>query len=286
VNAELHQLRERCDAFDTLGDALRTLDGWLSYRAMALRDQLHESARQDPTRPSSLERVCTALIDRDEALRQARSDLEKMRTLAANWEAGVAGVRNENRGLRSSLEGAQAQQCQGEEQACVLKQRAKEADDLKAALDAKVAALAVSEDQLLRERTARQGAEGRLQQEQDALADARSALERERVAREAAQKSLEDRNTEFSKLEGELMVLSITSASQEMALQEQGKTLKGLERAVEAERRALEVERKQVEGEPLFDSCFVGFLFGGLHPFLTSSSPDNFRLAHRAGACG
>jgi hypothetical protein len=39
---------------------------------MALRDQLHESVRQDPTHPSSLERVCTALIDRDEALRQAR----------------------------------------------------------------------------------------------------------------------------------------------------------------------------------------------------------------------
>jgi chromosome segregation ATPase len=211
---------------------------------MALHDQLHESARQDPARPSSLERVCTALIDRDEALRQARSDLEKMRTLAANWEAEVAGVRNENRGLRSSLEGAQAQQRQAEEQARALKQRAKEADDMKAALDAKVAALAVCEDQLLRERTARQGAEGRLQQEQAALADARSALEQERVAREAAQKSLEDRNTEFSKLEGELMVLSITSASQEMTLQEQGETLKGLERAVEAERRALEAPSK------------------------------------------
>jgi hypothetical protein len=46
---------------------------------------------------------------------------------------------------------------------------------------------------------------------------------------------------EFSKLEGELMVLSITSASQELALQEQGKTLKGLEQVVEAGRRALEV---------------------------------------------
>jgi predicted nucleic acid-binding Zn-ribbon protein len=213
VNAELHQLWERCDAFDALADALGTPDGWLSYWAMALRDQLHESATQDPARPSSLERVCTDLIDRDEALRQARSDLEKMRTLAANWEAEVAGVRNENWGLRSSLEGAQAQQRQAEEQARALEQRAKEADGLKAALDAKVAALAVSEDQLLRERTARQGGEGRLQQEQAALADARSALEQEHVAREVAQKSLEDRNTEFSKLEGELMVLSITSAS-------------------------------------------------------------------------
>jgi hypothetical protein len=109
VTAELHQLRERCDAFDVLADALRIPDGWLSYRAMALRDQLHKSARQDPAHPSILERVCTALIDRDEALRQARADLEKTRTLAANWEAEVASVRSDNRGLHSSLQEAQAQ---------------------------------------------------------------------------------------------------------------------------------------------------------------------------------
>jgi chromosome segregation ATPase len=286
VNAELHQLRERCGAFDALADALRTPDGWLSYRAMALHDQLHESARKDPAHPSSLERVCTALIDRDEALWQARADLEKMRTLAANWEAEVAGIRNDNREPRSSLQGAQAQQSQAEERARALEQRAKEADDLKVALDAKFAALAAAEDQLLQERTARQGAEGRLQQEQAALADARSALERERVACEAAQMSLEDRNTEFSKLEGELMVLSITSASQELALQEQGETLKGLEQAVEAGPCALEVERKQVEGKSLFGSCFTGFLLGGSHPFLTFFLPGNFRLAHRTGARG
>jgi chromosome segregation ATPase len=286
VSAELRQLQERCDAFDALADALRTPDGWLSYRAMALRDQLHESARQDPAHPSTLERVCTALIDRDEALRQARADLEKTRTLAANWEAEVASVRSDNRELPSSLQGEQAQQSQAEERARALEQKAKEADDLKAALDAKVAALAAAEDQLLQERIARQGAEGRLQQEQVALADARSALERERVARVAAQMSLEDRNTEFSKLEGELMVLSITSVSQELALQEQGETLKGLEQAVEAGRRALEVERKQVEGKSLFDSCFAGFPLEGSHPFLTFFLPGNFRLAHRAGARG
>jgi chromosome segregation ATPase len=263
VSAELRQLRERCDAFDALADALRTPDGWLSYRAMALRDQLHESARQDPARPSTLERVCAAFIDRDEALRQARADLERMRTLAANWEAEVAGVRNDNLELHSLLRGTQAQQSQAEERARALEQKAKEADDLKAALDAKVAALAVAEDQLLQERTARQGAEGQLQQERAALADARSALEQERVAREAAQKSLEGRNTEFSKFEGELVVLSITSASQELALQEQSETLKGLEQAVEAERRALEVERKQVEGKSLFNSYFAGFLLEG-----------------------
>jgi chromosome segregation ATPase len=140
VTAELHQLRERCDAFDALADALRTPDGWLSYRAMALRDQLHESARQDLAHPSSLERVCTALIDRDEALQRARADLEKTRTLAANWEAEVASVRSDNRGLRLSLQGAQDQQHQAKERARALEQKAKEADDLRAALDAKVTA--------------------------------------------------------------------------------------------------------------------------------------------------
>jgi hypothetical protein len=132
VNAELHQLWERCGAFDALAGVPRTPDGWLSYRAVALRDELPESTRQDPARRSSLERVCIALIDCDEALWQARSDLEKMPTLVTNWEAEVASVRGVNRGLRSSLE---------------------EADDLKAALDAKVAALAVAEGQLLQERT-------------------------------------------------------------------------------------------------------------------------------------
>jgi hypothetical protein len=46
----------------------------------------------------------------------------------------------------------------------VAEQRAKEADELKATLDAKVAALAIEEGRLLQERTARQRAEGQLQQ--------------------------------------------------------------------------------------------------------------------------
>jgi hypothetical protein len=96
--------------------------------------------------------------------------------------------------------------------------------------------------------------------------------------------SLEDRNTEFSKLEGELMVLSITS--QELALQEKGETIKGLEQAVEAGCRAFEVEMKQVEGKSPFNSCFAGFLLEGSPPFLTSFLSGNFRLAHRAGARG
>jgi chromosome segregation ATPase len=141
-----------------------------------------------------------------------------LRTLATNWVGVVANARGENRELRSSLEGAQAQQRQAEEWACGLEQRAKEADDLKAAHDAKAAALVVAEEQLPQERTARQGAEGRLQQKQAALVDARTALEQERVAREAAQKSLSERDDKLSKAEGEVIMLSITNANQELAL--------------------------------------------------------------------
>jgi hypothetical protein len=89
---------------------------------------------------------------------------------------------------------------------------------------------------------------------------------------------LAERDEKLSKTEGELIVLSTASANQEMALQEQSEAVKRLELAVEAERRALEMERKQVEGEPLFDSCLVGFSVRGLaFPFLISSLSWRFQ---------
>jgi uncharacterized coiled-coil protein SlyX len=109
-------------------------------------------------------------------------------------------------------------------------------------------------------------------------------LERERTAREAAQKSLEERNAEFSKLEGELVVLSITSASQEQFLKKQSDTVVGLQQAIEAERRALEVERKQVEGRSLFVFCFADFPLEDSFLFLISLLLATFRPAHHAGA--
>jgi hypothetical protein len=84
MSAELRQLREQRDAFDALAEALRTRDGWLSYRAVVLRDQLLELEGQAIARPSAIERIRTALIDWDEALRQARGDLERARTVATD----------------------------------------------------------------------------------------------------------------------------------------------------------------------------------------------------------
>jgi hypothetical protein len=51
MSAELCQLREQRDAFNTLAEALGTQDGWLSYRAEALRDQLLEHEGQAMARP-------------------------------------------------------------------------------------------------------------------------------------------------------------------------------------------------------------------------------------------
>jgi hypothetical protein len=45
-------------------------------------------------------------------------------------------------------------------------------------------------------------------------------LEQERTARETVQKSLEERDADVSKLEGELIALSISNADQELSLKE------------------------------------------------------------------
>jgi chromosome segregation ATPase len=257
MSAELRQLREQRDALDALAEALRTRDGWLSYRAAALRDQLLELEGQSTARPSAIERVRTALIDRDEALQQARGDLERARTVATDWEAEVVSIWTQNRQARAALLEAQSQQSRAEERVREAEQRAKEAKELKAALADKVAAVAAAKEQLRQERAARQEAEGQLQRERAALADARSALEREHAALEEAWTSLKEREDEVSKLDGELIALSISNEDQRRTLEEQSATVVCLQQAVEAERRALEVEKKQVEGElPLrFSFC-------------------------------
>jgi chromosome segregation ATPase len=91
-----------------------------------------------------------------------QGDLERKRTVASNWEAEVGTVQADNQEVRAWLRKAQAQQSQAEERARTTEQKAKEANELKATLDAKVAALATAEDQLQQERIARHGAEGQL----------------------------------------------------------------------------------------------------------------------------
>jgi hypothetical protein len=168
----------------------------------------------------------------------------------------VATVQSDNQELRTWLQEAQAQQSRAEERARTTEQKAKEADELKAALDAKVAALAMAEDQLRQERTARQG--GRVAAPAGADHSCRCPVGAQVGARahETAQKSLAEREADVSRLYGELIALSIANADQELSLKEQGATVVSLQQAVEAERRALEVEKKQVEGRSPFRFLF------------------------------
>jgi chromosome segregation ATPase len=155
MSTELRQLQEQRDALDALAEALRTRDGWLSYRAEALRDQLLELEGQPTVRTSAVERVRSALINRDEALQRVREDLERARSVAADWEREVVSVWAERRWDRAELEEARSQRSQAEERAREAEQRAKDAEELKAALAAKAAAVVAAEEQLRQERAAR-----------------------------------------------------------------------------------------------------------------------------------
>jgi hypothetical protein len=73
-----------------------------------LRDHLLELEGQSTEGASAVKKVRTTLIDRDEALRQAREDLERARTVAADWEAEVVSVRAQLQQDRAALKGARS----------------------------------------------------------------------------------------------------------------------------------------------------------------------------------
>jgi hypothetical protein len=62
-----------------------------------------EQEGQTTACPSAIEWIRTSLIDRDEELQQARGDLEKVRTVASDWEAEVSSVRSQNQEVRTWL---------------------------------------------------------------------------------------------------------------------------------------------------------------------------------------
>jgi hypothetical protein len=256
LDAELDWYRGQYNALDALVEALRTQDRWLVYRAEALLNQPLEQDAQAAEDVSAVERLKTALMDRDEALHRAREDLAGARTIVAAWEAEVASARAQLQQDRATLEGTRAWQSRAGE-------KAKEAEGLRTTLADKAAALAVAEEQLRQEQAAHQQAKAQLQQERAALTEARAALEQERLAREealgrlqqeraalkGAQATLKQWEDEASKLNGELVQLSISHEDLRQSLEEQEPTVRDLQREAEEARKALEVEKKQVEGE-------------------------------------
>jgi myosin heavy subunit len=206
--------------------------------------------------------VRTVLVERDDALRRARVDLENARSLASTWEAEVATARAQLQQGRAALQ---------------------EAEGLKAALADKTAALATTEEQLRQERAARQEVESQLQRERAALVEARAALEQERMAREEAlvqlqreraaleevRATLQKKGEEVSRLNGELVQLSISHEDQRQSLEEQGASFLKLQQEAGETRRSLEVEKKHVEGE------FVSFRFSFVDSFFWDPLPTS-----------
>jgi chromosome segregation ATPase len=147
MSSELRQLQEQRDALDVLVEDLRTEDGWLAYRAEALRDQLLELEGRPTEGAFAVEAVRTTLVDWDEALRRARQDLAGAHAVAAEWEAEVVSARAQLQRDCAALKEARAWQSQAEE-------RAKEAEELRAGLDNKAVAVVAAEEQLRKERVA------------------------------------------------------------------------------------------------------------------------------------
>jgi chromosome segregation ATPase len=192
LDADLHWYRGQYEALDALVEALRSPDRWLTYRAEALLDLPPEQGTQAAGGASTVEWVRTALVERDDALRQAHEDLEGARSVATAWEAEVVTAHAQLQRGRAALE---------------------ETEGLKTALADKAVALTAVEEQLRQERAALQEAEGQLQQERDALVEARAALE-------GARATLKQQEDEVSRLNGELVQISISHEDLRQSLEE------------------------------------------------------------------
>jgi hypothetical protein len=276
LDADLQWYRGQNEALDALVEALRPLDRWLAYRAEALLDLPPEQGAQAAEGASVVERVRTALLERDDALCRAREDLEGARSLSSTWEAEVSTVRIQLQQGRVALE---------------------ETEGLKTALVDKAAALTTAEEQLRQDRAARQEAEGQLQRERAALVEARAALEQghvareealgqlhlERAALEEARATLKKQEEEVSRLNGELVQISISHEDQRQSLEEQEASYLKLQREAEETRQSLEVEKKQVKDKFAFArlSLIDSFFWD---PLPTSSLFMAFRPADCSGA--
>jgi hypothetical protein len=80
------------------------------YRAEALLDQPPEQDAHAGGDASAVEKVRTALVERDDTLRRAREDLAGARSVVAAWEDEVASARAQLQQDRATLEGVRAWQ--------------------------------------------------------------------------------------------------------------------------------------------------------------------------------
>jgi hypothetical protein len=139
LRSERDWYRDQYNSLDALVEALRTDNGWLEYRLQIVRDELLNQGAQAATDASAVDKVTSALLERDEALQKVLEDLAAMQAVAAESETGLATARAQHQQDHATLEGARSWQSQAEE-------KAKVAEQLRADLVDKVALLAAMEE--------------------------------------------------------------------------------------------------------------------------------------------
>jgi hypothetical protein len=104
-------------------EALRTDNGWWEYQMRAVQDALLDQRAHTAEGTSAVDRVKAALLERDEALAAANSDLQKARAAldeaqtAAAEETVLTAAQTQLQQDRATLEGARSWQVQSEQRA-------------------------------------------------------------------------------------------------------------------------------------------------------------------------
>jgi predicted nucleic acid-binding Zn-ribbon protein len=119
-----------------------------------------------------------------------------------------------------------------------------------------------------------------LERQRMAREEALGQHQQERAALEGAQATLKQREDEVSRLNGELVQISISHEDLRQSLKEQEASVLKLQRQAEEARQSLEGEKKQVEGEFAFTRLsFIDLFFWG-------SLPTSFFFVRGFQACG
>jgi hypothetical protein len=110
--------------------------------------------------------------------------------------------------------------------------------------------------------------------------EALGQLQQERVALEGARATLKQQEDEVSRLNGELVQISISHEDLHQSLEEQEASVLNLQCQAEEARQSLEGEKKQVEGE------FAFARFSLVDLFFWDSLPTLFLFVRGFQACG
>jgi hypothetical protein len=112
LSSDLDWYRGKYEALDAFVEALRTNNGWLEYRLRAMQDALLDQRALTAEGTTSVDRVKTALLERDEALatadgeqQKAHAALDDAQTTVVEKEIALTTVQTQLQQDRATLEG-------------------------------------------------------------------------------------------------------------------------------------------------------------------------------------